>query len=55
MKTLKNWMDGYSNQFWRILIVLGENQGFSLNVGVFLILVAAFSSSVYIVYQNRTL
>jgi len=35
-----------------VLIVLGENQGFSLNIGVFLILIAAFSSSVYVVYQK---
>jgi drug/metabolite transporter (DMT)-like permease len=46
------WMGILISFFGGILIVLGENQGFSLNVGVFLILVAAFSSSVYIVYQK---
>jgi len=35
-----------------VLIVLGENQQFNLNIGVFLILLAAFSSSIYIVFQK---
>ncbi len=53
-ETLKKigWLGILISFFGGILIVLGENQGFSLNIGVFLILIAAFSSSVYIVYQK---
>lgn len=35
-----------------VLIVMGENQQLSLNIGVFLVLLAAFSSSIYIVFQK---